>query len=53
VETERVDVPCRSDPDAIRRSPAANLDAVVKPIGEAKDGGAQYVQTPEMTNIMK
>ena len=34
------------------RSPAANLDAVVKLIGEAKEGGASYVQTPEMTNIM-
>jgi len=35
------------------RSPAANLDAVVKLIGEAKQGGASYVQTPEMTNIME
>ena len=35
------------------RSPAANLDAVVKLIGEAKTGGANYVQTPEMTNIME
>jgi predicted amidohydrolase len=35
------------------RSPAANLDAVVKLIGEAKAGGASYVQTPEMTNIME
>jgi len=35
------------------RSPAANLDAVVKLIGEAKEGGASYVQTPEMTNIME
>ena len=35
------------------RSPAANLDAVTKLIGEAKDGGAHYVQTPEMTNIME
>jgi predicted amidohydrolase len=35
------------------RSPAANLDAVVKLIGEAKDRGADYVQTPEMTNIME
>jgi predicted amidohydrolase len=32
--------------------PAANLDTVVKLIGEAKAGGASYVQTPEMTNIM-
>ncbi len=35
------------------RTPAANLDAVTKLIGEAKDGGADYVQTPEMTNIME
>ena len=35
------------------RTPAANLDAVSKLIGEAKDGGADYVQTPEMTNIME
>ena len=35
------------------RSPAANLDAVIKLIGEAKAGGALYVQTPEMTNIME
>ena len=35
------------------RSAAANLDAVVKLIGEAKDKGADYVQTPEMTNIME
>jgi predicted amidohydrolase len=33
-------------------SPQANLDAAVKLIGEAKDSGADYVQTPEMTNIM-
>src|SRR5437868_4414057 len=33
-------------------NPHANLDAAVKLIGEAKDGGADYVQTPEMTNIM-
>jgi predicted amidohydrolase len=33
-------------------NPQANLDAAVKLIGEAKDGGADYVQTPEMTNIM-
>ena len=32
--------------------PQANLDAAVKLIGEAKDRGADYVQTPEMTNIM-
>jgi predicted amidohydrolase len=35
------------------RTPAANLDAVTKLIGEAKDSGADYVQTPEMTNIME
>jgi predicted amidohydrolase len=35
------------------RSPAANLDAAAKLIGEAKQGGADYVQTPEMTNIME
>ena len=32
--------------------PQANLDAAVKLIGEAKDRGADYVQTPENTNIM-
>src|SRR3954470_24469848 len=35
------------------RTPAANLDAAVKLIGEAKTGGAEYVQTPEMTNILE
>jgi predicted amidohydrolase len=35
------------------RDPAANLDAAVKLIGEAKTAGADYVQTPEMTNIME
>jgi predicted amidohydrolase len=35
------------------RSPAANVDAVAKLIGEAKESGAEYVQTPEMTNIME
>jgi predicted amidohydrolase len=35
------------------RSPAANVDVVAKLIGEAKAGGADYVQTPEMTNIME
>ena len=34
-------------------TPAANVDAAVKLIGEAKSGGADYVQTPEMTNIME
>lgn len=33
------------------RTPAANVDAAVKMIGEAKAGGADYVQTPEMTNL--
>jgi predicted amidohydrolase len=35
------------------RVPAANLDAAVRLIGEAKSAGADYVQTPEMTNIME
>src|SRR6185436_12654497 len=35
------------------RSPQANLDTVAKLIGEAKNAGADYVQTPEMTNIME
>src|SRR4026208_2089267 len=35
------------------RSPRANLDAVARLIGEAKENGADYVQTPEMTNIME
>ena len=35
------------------RSPAANLEAVIKLIGEAKTDGADYVQTPEMTNLME
>jgi deaminated glutathione amidase len=33
-------------------NPQANLDAAVKLIAEAKERGAEYVQTPEMTNIM-
>ena len=33
-------------------APAANLDAAVRLIGEAKSAGANYVQTPEMTNIL-
>jgi predicted amidohydrolase len=33
--------------------PAANLDTASKLIGEAKAGGADYVLTPEMTNIME
>jgi predicted amidohydrolase len=35
------------------RSPAVNLEEATKLIGEAKAGGADYVQTPEMTNIME
>jgi predicted amidohydrolase len=35
------------------RTPAANVDAAAKLIGEAKIGGADYVQTPEMTNILE
>ncbi|MEA2878966.1 MAG: deaminated glutathione amidase [Hyphomicrobiales bacterium] len=35
------------------RSPAVNMDAAAKLIGEAKTGGADYVQTPEMTNILE
>jgi deaminated glutathione amidase len=35
------------------RTPAANLDAATKLIGEAAAGGADYVQTPEMTNILE
>jgi len=34
-------------------TPAANLDAAVAMIGEAKSAGADYVLTPEMTNIME
>jgi len=34
-------------------TPQANLDAAVRLIEEAKAGGADYVQTPEMTNIME
>lgn len=33
-------------------SPAANLEAAIAMIGEAKSAGADYVQTPEMTNIL-
>ena len=35
------------------RTPSANVDAAVKLIGEAKTAGADYVQTPEMTNILE
>jgi deaminated glutathione amidase len=34
-------------------SPQANLDAAVRLIEEARSGGADYVQTPEMTNILE
>jgi deaminated glutathione amidase len=35
------------------RDPRGNIDSAVKLIGEAKAAGADYVQTPEMTNIME
>ena len=34
-------------------TPHANVDAAARLIGEAKTGGADYVQTPEMTNILE
>jgi len=34
-------------------TPSANLDVAARLIGEAKSAGADYVQTPEMTNIME
>jgi deaminated glutathione amidase len=34
-------------------SPQANLDAALRLIGEAKNSGADYVLTPEMTNILE
>ena len=34
-------------------SPQANLDAAVRLIAEARDAGADYVLTPEMTNILE
>ena len=34
-------------------TPQANLDAAVQLIDQAKRAGADYVQTPEMTNIME
>jgi predicted amidohydrolase len=34
-------------------TPQANLDAAVRLIEEAKGAGADYVQTPEMTNLME
>jgi len=33
-------------------TPAANVDAAAKLIAEARSAGADYVQTPEMTNIL-
>jgi deaminated glutathione amidase len=33
--------------------PSANVDAATRMIGEAKAAGAEYVLTPEMTNIME
>ena len=33
-------------------APAANIDAAARLIGEAKGAGADYVQTPEMTNLL-
>jgi predicted amidohydrolase len=35
------------------RTPAENADVAVKMIGQAKEGGADYVLTPEMTNILE
>jgi predicted amidohydrolase len=35
------------------RLPQANIDAAAKLIGEARNGGAEYVLTPEMTNIIE
>ena len=32
--------------------PAVNIDAAVRYIGDAKEAGADYVLTPEMTNIL-
>ena len=34
-------------------APSVNLEAAIAMIGEAKSAGADYVQTPEMTNIME
>jgi predicted amidohydrolase len=34
-------------------TPAANIETAVRLIGEAKSAGADYVLTPEMTNIME
>jgi predicted amidohydrolase len=35
------------------RTPAVNVDAATKLIGDAKAAGAAYIQTPEMTNILE
>src|SRR5438477_394692 len=35
------------------RTPSANVDSASKFIREAKAGGADYIQTPEMTNILE
>ena len=35
------------------RSPTVNMEAAAKLIGDAKTGGADYVLTPEMTNILE
>jgi len=35
------------------REPSVNTEAAAKLIGQAKTGGADYVLTPEMTNIME
>ena len=35
------------------RAPARNLDSAVAQIREAKSGGADYVLTPEMTNVLE
>ncbi len=35
------------------RLPAANIETAARLIGEAKSAGADYVQTPEMTNILE
>jgi len=34
-------------------APHANIETATRLIGEAKTGGADYVQTPEMTNILE
>jgi deaminated glutathione amidase len=34
-------------------TPSANIDTAARLIGEAKNAGADYVLTPEMTNIME